>query len=420
MRALLVLALLAGCNHELERQLIDMRPIDEDEVVARIREDRFEYLARTDRFGNERWVVPIDGWIAERTPLLVRRQRAITVQFHEHRRGLYELFVQAVSTKDGRVVWTTPLGTFGEYPRVQLSSDPSSPTVDVVAFQSSNLLFRVDVASGAIRSELALNARAFSTLHIGPQVMFSGIGTVVVDDRGVISREEKGWRGCVIGDDYLFLDAGRELVTWVGGRPTDERRRRIELSSAWSSSIGCMAYRSHPVLLSTGYRAAGLAFIDEDAVSVLELGGEFRGAELAESQPAHSNRHGVATRFVPFLIDDRESLIARIVLVDMERRTIAWSRVAGSSRDVFRVGSYWYVVDIGATSRITVIDGETGLMRTARISGARGVLPEAIQADTLWLRSSDGVELGQLDAWSLQPRWLPPSIRVDVESESEL
>jgi hypothetical protein len=224
----------------------------------------------------------------------------------------------------------------------------------------------------------------------------------------------------VIGDDYLFLDVGRELVTWVGGRPTAELRRRIELPTAWSSAIGCMAYRSRPVLLATGYRAASLVFIDDDKVSVLELDGEFRDAELAESHPSHSNRHGVATRFVPFLINDRESLIARIVLLDMERRTVAWSRVAGRSREVFRVGSYWYVVDIGATSRITTIDGETGSMSTARITGARGVLPEAVQADTLWLRAADGVAFGQLDPRSLRPRWLPPSIHVDVESESEI
>lgn len=411
-RIWLVLRILAACTQQPERTLLAMQPIDDESAIVELREGRFAYLARVDRSGIEQWSSMLDG---KPVSMDVQGQHIISVRYRERQHPeLFELFVQAVSRTDGKVIWTTPVGLFGDEPRVEISSAVASPTMDLVVHRLSNdLLFRIDLESGGVRAELSLGVTITGMLRIEGRSLFHGRGTIVVDEWGAVHRDETAWRGCVIDDDYLFVDASRQLVRWEHGNPSREIRQLIETPQRWHGAEGCMSYRGRPVIVGTEAHSAVVQFVDAPAVT---LGGYLSSSRAFHSSLEHSNLQGPATRFVPFLVDDEHLPSKKLVLVDLEQRAIAWTRAASPWREVFRVGTRWYVVDSRGTTQLTVIDGETGALTTARVSGAMAVLPHNVQQKVLWLRPDESVTLGQLDAATLRPRSLPPSIKVDVSA----
>lgn len=188
----------------------------------------------------------------------------------------------------------------------------------------------------------------------------------------------------------------------------------IEMPKRWSTE-GCISNQGRLILVGVDGTDVILRFVDDGGEPVLRLKGDLAVSDVARSDLEHSNLHGAVPRFVPFLVSDATGRNS-IGLVDLTHREVVWMKSAGRSLDVFRVGARWYVT---GTERLTVIDGETGVMVTAQIVGASTVRPDAVTG-VLWLQSKSEIGVGRLDATTLRTLSSPPSIRVELDAEGEL
>lgn len=262
----------------------------------------------------------------------------------------------------------------------------------------------LDPSTGRERSRTASGEYGRLTV-LGEGVVTDGLELMALDaTTGHASKLPGYGRGCVSGGVYFGVESEPTGETWLVTASADDlsmqRARRIDVAQYQPA-------RCHPhggsLAMEMRHQSPGswrMQFFSPagEPASHIPLPGE---PKLALRELARDVDRDV--RFVVVSMTTRPSG-DQIAMIDLERRSLVWSREVDQGWDVFRVGGLWYLFN-HVRSTLAVIDGDTGELRGAvRFEDVREVGPHHIGGGSLWVAGGSWAKhhaVTRLDATTL-------------------
>ena len=299
---------------------------------------------------------------------------------------------------------------------LELYRDSGTFVVGVDADSGAELWRSPPVSAGFVHR--AWLAGGHLALHAGRELVLLAQSTG--------ERRALGLRGapCVVdGVALLELDDGRLRAIPLGGGPERTGRRSLEEALGPGATLAGLCARHGGTLVAAvqvGDRALVVGLGEDLEITFqVDLGARlfaladyFAQQKIRGLYPESVPLSGSLSRFVPVILRSASDLpnassagdAAALVMLDLERRQVAWSSTLDGQVQHHQVFSHGGLHLLVRDRNVAVIDGGTGRLRAAaRIEVSGNVLPYHLADGTLWVHGRTSV--AALDVATLSETW---------------
>ncbi|HEU0036391.1 MAG TPA: hypothetical protein VFQ53_37520 [Kofleriaceae bacterium] len=437
-KAVIASALAIGCTRQPSPKVMPLGLIARDDGSALVHwqlGDRQPWLGRFSATALE-WSTPLRGRVQNISPdegLLVQDDMVVLRVVQDSMPAYVAM--DAYDVRDGHPHWHTPLVRLPEgkrvvsFERATLSMYVSSVvTADrigaVLATPTGSNWVNIDARSGSIVNTLALDFTPMAPIEVSAQpIVFRGSHGAAVLTESRPEHLDIDGIGC--GDGRNMFGARRaedgwRLVHWTGG--TRSERAFTENPARTATVESCALFRdtlSGDTVVFTIHDSSArqselwIVKIDGVVTGRIPLRGTIRPLnDVHLSFPVASQFGSNVTRFVPYVVSDRDRIV--FTLVDLQKRAIAWSsELPALLLTTFQHDGRWYVSLLDATRlELAVIDGHNGaVLGEAELEHQGGIeelRPQYVNGGHVWLVSRawsplNDPGLARLDSTSLVP-----------------
>lgn len=403
MKTVAMLVVLVGCSSTpAEVRLRDLAALDDGSAVLVWDVANDNHVGRMSVDGELVWAaqVPTKPPYGIMGTGIATHDRVVTTRAVHDEKPRTTVTLDAFDRDLGHRLWTAEIRDVDGHTSSSLHTRTPTSMVERMGDQ----IVVLDPATGHERSRTSSHAYGRLTV-LGEAVVADGLELMTLDaTTGEASRLSAFWRGCVSGGVYSGVEIDptgeRWLVTASADDLSMQRARRID--TAPYQPTRCHSYGGR-LAMEMSHQSPGrwrMQFFSSggEQVSYIQLPGE---PTLALRELARDVDRDV--RFVVLSLMTRPSG-NQIALIDLERRSLVWSREVEQGWDVFRVGGLWYLFN-GLRSTLATIDGDTGELRGAvRFEHVRELGPHHIGGGSLWVAGGSWAKhhaVTRLDATTL-------------------